>query len=253
MKKAQFILFFFFLSLLLITRFSPIAYAQSSSNCVFTVIGTLPAGLSPTLPPGCNNTSTNGGNGKLADVLTWAQKIANSEQIGDDGSFYCKMISDINNGDYSAYKRECIDLNGAACGQDICPGRYWCTDLVINAYNLAGFSSVPQDEAVLGMINDWKNASGLRYYDFTDSSNSSTVLPEIQPGFAMMFADNLEIQTGNEHVAIINAISLNTHGDGVIHTYEADSPTPLDGVYPVSDYQIQSYDVNVPIVGFGGI
>lgn len=194
-----------------------------------------------------NTVTTRVGNPQDKDavgILNWMEQINNSLETGLWGN-YNKMLANINNGSYQAVKRAGIEKNTSP------NGLYWCTNIVIDSYNLAGKSGLGDNQqAVVSMVNFWKNALGYKYLDHLNG-NHRDVLLNVLPGYAIFFEDVPGQFTEREHTAIIKTIDIDTNGNGEIETYDSNSGRKIN-IYPVDNWSVK----NIPysyLVGFGGV
>lgn len=221
----------YYLVLFLISFFIPFtnAFAQQTvqSKPVQTKVGN-PAG--------------NPSSGNLSSILDWDEKIVNSLQPGIWG-YLNKLATNITNGSYTTNTWAGADTGSV----------YWCTYSVIDSYNLAGISglSKSQHAAVVIMRQFWKSAQAASLgYKYLDYPSNHQTLQEVQPGYAMFMESVPDQHTGNEHVAIVKAISINDRGDGTIETYESNSSSKSH-TYIVDGWNIPK--TVYPVRGFGGV
>lgn len=205
------------LFLFLATPVAARAQMRTNSNTVTTTVGNPPSSSS-------------------GDVLSWAQKITSSLQIGSDGGLD-KLATSISSGLYSTGTSE----------------KYWCTYLVVDSYNLSGHSglSTGSQGAVTGMVAFWQNTPGYVFLDYTANQQ---ILSQISPGYAIFFlADDYNFN----HAAIVKSITWANQnaGDGTLETYDANLP-PSWGT--VISYNIWGWNIkgilnysNYHVAGFG--
>lgn len=174
------------------------------------------------------------------DIVYWAKRINDALEPGLPPSSYNKMMADISNGSYSSTKRSAQDRGVSPTGI------YWCTNIVIDSYNLAGISGLgPTHQGVRSMMDFWKSTSGYNFIAYGGLPS----LKETQPGFALfrIYQPNYEY----DHVSIIQNISIDDRGNGDIKTLDSNSikgwsSTIRDGKVLEGTYFKSS------IVGFGG-
>ncbi len=201
---------------------------SSTSNRVTTRVGN-PVGPGP----------DSGGPG---GVLEWNRKINAELQPGVWG-FYNRMVSTVTNGSYAAIKRQ---GNEVSTGDN---GLYWCTNSIIDAYNLSGRSGLGfNHQAVVSMRSYWKTAPGYDYVEY-DTADRKQALLRVKPGYAIFFESVAGAHTGKEHVAMVSAVNINNNGDGYIETIDSNS-THRGHRYMVSSWNIQG--TAYPTRGFGG-
>lgn len=226
MKKLLLILL---LQAFLVLHFSKPVLAQSTSS-VRTKVGN---------PPN---------NGQ--DTLEWAQKISSALEPGFDGS-NDKMVANISNAGYTAPQSV-----GTSSGN-----KYWCTYLVIDAFNLAGHTGLNRAShgGAVYMMGFWKSNGNYVFLDYYNSSHQD-VLKQVQPGYSIIFQDNPGTTTIGDfdHAAMVYSINVNAHGDGVIETLDANLPAEWGKTitYPISAWDIKgtlrgSNHPNYSIMGFG--
>ncbi len=181
--------------------------------------------------------------GTSTSILDWALRINDKLEKGVSSRLFNRMVADISNGSYSAVRRE-----GKNEGSSL-SGTYWCTDIVIDSYNLSGVRGLNlSHEGVVNMRSAWKNLPGFKYVDYP-GTNSLTALRSVGASYAAFWESEAGKHTGREHTAIIKAININNQGDGHIDTYESNNYLKTF-TYPVAGGQIQN--TLYPTRGFGG-
>lgn len=219
-----------------ITLSHPVSAQQKTeSNTVNTNVGNPSNSSSPNTSPPQDTT----------DVLAWDAKINASLELGYvyGTPYYQRMVQTITNGSYTAIKRQGLVENTAP------QGLYWCTNSIIDSYNLSGKNGLGDgQQAVVSMVAFWNSHGGYTYYDYLNGSHSS-VLKVVQPGFAIFFESSPGVHTGQEHVAMVKSIQVDSNGNGSIQTYDSNSPVRVSH-YPVIGWSVK----NTPylLVGFGG-
>ena len=177
-------------------------------------------------------------------VLGWAQRITSALQIGNDNGFD-RLSAPISSNSYSTGTSE----------------KYWCTYLVVDSFNLAGYSGLSKGShgGVVYMIGFWKTNSNYVFLDYYNLSHQ-TVLGQVQPGYAIFFQDVPGMTTiGNfDHAAIVKSLSVDSHGNGALETNDANLPTLVGTTvrYPVVSWEIKGTlkEVGHPtysVMGFG--
>lgn len=204
---------------------------QSTSNSVITQFGNAPEDQKPkgTLPSSPT----------LGSILDWAQKINDALEPGNPPSSYNKMLADISNGSYSATKRSAQDRGVGPTGI------YWCTNIVIDSYNLADIKGLNANhQGVRDMMNFWGKTSGYSFITY----NGLDSLKRIQPGFALfrIYSPNYEW----DHVSLIKNIGIDERGNGDIQTL--DSNGVKGWTSSIRGGQILETEFSGSIVGFGG-
>lgn len=148
---------------------------------------------------------------------------------------------------------------GQACAGSLgCVGsRYWCTDLLIDTYNIALGKRVLGEDlgTVENMINFWKKSptSGFVFVHYRNANEHQSALNALyasKPSFGgALFFESVEgTHNGFEHVALIQNVKLDSTGNGNIQTYEANSGSKT-GNYPIYHWQIKG--TPYPVTGFG--
>lgn len=175
---------------------------------------------------------------KLSNILSWANKIIDNIETGLIGDFN-KMVATISNGGYSASKRlglqETTDENGL----------YWCTNLVIDAYNLAGVNGLSANhQAVISMMEFWKTADNFVFYPYILENLPST-LSSVKPGFAFFQVSN----SNHQHVSLVSDINIDGRGNGYLKTIDSNSKQK-GYTFPIEDWQVKNNFY--PVAGFGG-
>lgn len=182
---------------------------------------------------------------KLISILDWNNKINAALQTGL-GTYYNKMLTNIDNGGYSAVKRQGIV---AGTGSN---GLYWCTNSIIDSYNLAGLKGLGLNhQSVLNMRRFFADQpSGYKYLDYRTGDHED-ILKKVHPGYAMLMQSVFDHHTANgQHVNMIKTINIDSRGDGTITTYDSNSSSK-GHTYPVDGWTITK--TKYPVVGFGGI
>lgn len=228
MKKVLFVL------LVITLIFAPTAMAETvKSNPVTTSVGNPPTG------------PTGNSSGSDSEVLSWDQKINEALQVGSVwAGYYNRMTTPISNGSYTTPSRQGLDQGTGPTGL------YWCTNSVIDSYNLSGKKGLGlEHQAVVSMDAYWQTAPGYTYVSYLNSSDKKDSLSRVKPGYAIFFESSPGVHTSHEHVAIIKSININSRGDGTIETLDSNSSTK-GGKYPVDQYIVKGTPYS--LVGFGG-
>lgn len=175
------------------------------------------------------------------NVLTWVEKINSVLEEGPLGDFN-KMIANITNGVYTAKKRTGEFINTTE------RGLYWCTNLVIDTYNLIGKTGLNDNhQAVISMRNFWKTTPGYIHLDYLNENHQS-ILSRVSPGYVVFFEQQPGVFTGNEHVAIVKTISIDSDGKGFLETYDANTNAKTQR-YPIVNWDIKNQ--RYKLVAFG--
>lgn len=131
--------------------------------------------------------------------------------------------------------------------------RYWCTDLIIDTYNLALGKRLLGENlgAVQSQVTFWKTeGKGFSYVRYV--ANHQGALNKLFSSQGLggpIFWESQEgTYNGGEHVGLIKNGSIDSHGNGEIDTYEANAGH-TSGKYPIVGWQVKN--VPYPVVGFG--
>jgi hypothetical protein len=191
--------------------------------------------------------------GPCGSVMEWAVKINEALERGDDG-YYNKMTADIEGCDYRAVQRQ---------GHDSPTEKYWCTNLVIDAYNLAGITGLnvdagpgvvsgslppPGHQQVITMANWWMTAPGYIYIDVRGGDRPAA-MQNVRPGYAIFYESVFGEENGREHVALVSSISVDSKGNGEIATIDSNAES-TEFTYRVVKGTVK--DTPYPVIGFGG-
>lgn len=133
--------------------------------------------------------------------------------------------------------------------------RYWCTDFVIDVFNLASGQRILGEN--VGMVvymqqffaqQSTNPKSGLGFLNYDKDHH---VLSQVKPGAAIFFIQTNDGQPHEaEHTGIVTSISIDNNGNGSIHTDEANNMgAKPQYVYPVSNWDIEN--APFPVRGFG--
>ncbi len=182
-------------------------------------------------------------------VLGWAGQITNALEIGTP-STYNRMMANISNGTYSATKRSGQTELGIGSN-----GIYWCTFLVVDSYNLAGFGgmNVANQGAVVNMIGFWKNTPPrYKYLDYNNASDKISILSQVKPGYAMLmqYTPGANDIGALDHAAIVKSIDVDSRGNGKLYTLNSNFPTKDPTRYDIVRGTISGW-TSAPVVGFG--
>ncbi|MCL4366752.1 hypothetical protein M1563_01135 [Patescibacteria group bacterium] len=191
--------------------------------------GGVPITPGPTPPPGSD----------LSSVLAWARMI--NDELVLAGSSYTGLPIAISN-------------NGYTTG--VWASGYVCTYLVIDAYNLAGFTGTSKaaNGAVVNLESFWKSA-GDQGYIYVDYQANHQNLQYVKPGYAIFEEQIPGVYTGNEHTAIVTNVSIDANGNGSITTIDANGGFYKGWTYTVSNWNIINTftgKYGEIITGFGG-
>lgn len=180
---------------------------------------------------------------KLDKILYWAKMINDNLEFGNPSTSYNKMVQNITSGSYSATTRT---AQNRGVGPD---GIYWCTNIVIDSYNLSSITGLGSShQGVRNMLDFWKNTSGYTFIPFTGIDS----LRQAKPGYALfrIYAPDYNW----DHVSIIKTIIVDERGNGKIETYDSNSvkgwwSTIENGIILSDNFRFLYSN----IVGFGGI
>jgi len=145
------------------------------------------------------------------NILSWGEQILNYLQPYPTpcGQIYMYNVMQqvITNGSYTARQKP-----GSACGKS--GSSYYCTNLVIDAYNLAGIKN-NFSQSVPTMIEQWPLSSGLTV---RESSN----VAGLQQGDVVFWLMSNDVSTA-QHVDIIQSMDVSTDGNGTLTTIDANT------------------------------
>lgn len=204
-----------------------LAAYKSESNTVTTKVGN---------PPISSESET--------DVLEWTGKLSNTLELGTNNGIvvgYNRRITPLTNGNYAATIRE---------GRSVAT-IYWCTNLVIDAFNLAGIKGleVAKHQAVVEMTRFWKKDPGYTYLDYTNGDKAS-ILQQVKPGYAILF-QVVPGQFGDvDHAAMVKSLTVDSRGNGNIETYDSNTDAKVTK-YPIVNWIIKDVYVKTYTIGFG--
>lgn len=191
----------------------------------------------------CSSSSSSAGpvpQAKLDKILYWAGLINNALEHGNPIESWNRMVQNITNGIYSATTR-------TAQNRGVGPtGIYWCTNIVIDSYNLSDIPGLgPGHQLVRNMLNFWQSTPGYSYIPY-DGINS---LNQVRPGYVVFRI--VQNDFNFDHASIIQSISVDQRGDGSIKTLDSNSFKNWSSA--IKDGRIVKDPFDWPIVGFGGI
>jgi hypothetical protein len=215
------------------------------------LIQAMPATAQSTVPT--ETAPTGAVAGPCGSVMEWAVKINKALERGDDG-YFNKMTADIRGCDYRAEQRR---------GYDTPTGKYWCTNIVIDAYNLAGIAGLnvdpgpgvvspslppPGHQQVITMADWWMTAPGYIYIDVR-SGDRPAAMQKVRPGYAIFYESAFGEENGREHVALVSSISVDSEGNGEITTIDSNAESKKF-TYRVVKGKVRN--TPYPVIGFGG-
>ena len=196
---------------------------------------------------------------KLTKILYWAnvlnQRLIAVNHIWPPWWYFHKMVNPVSNGGYT----------GIAASATSTSNIYWCTYLVIDAFNLSGLRGLTTaHSAVLNMIPFFMNTPGYTFipysvafstyspprYRVTTNAERRQSLAKVQPGCTTFFQSNPGVHERN-HVAILKTKVLNANFDGYIETYDSNNTVRIVR-YPIRAGNIEN-TLYVPdsLRGFG--
>jgi len=185
--------------------------------------------------------------------MDWAVTLNKALKHGHDG-YFNKMTTAVSGCGHNAEQRQ---------GHDSPTGKYWCTNLVIDAYNLAGIPGLsvapgagvdspslppPGQQQVITMANWWMTAPGYTYLDFR-SGDRQAAIQKVRPGYAIFYESVFGEENGLEHVALVSSISVDTNGNGEITTIDSNAESK-QFTYRVQNGKVKN--APYPVIGFGG-
>jgi hypothetical protein len=126
---------------------------------------------------------------------------------------------------------------------------YWCTYLIIDAYNKVGITGLTRSShaAVLNMKAYFKdsNANGGKL----QLLSPQTDVTKLKIGDTIFFEGS---GADSQHVSLIKSISLDEHGNGVIHTDDSNNVVTEDVVFVRNNQALNAQTTpNYKITGFG--
>ena len=178
---------------------------------------------------------------KLDKIVYWAGSIYEVLQRGLPPTSYNRMLQTITNGTYTATTRSAQDMGVGPTGI------YWCTNLVIDSYNLSSITGLgPQHQGVRGMLDFWKNAGGDYTFIPFDGINS---LRQAKAGHVVfrLYPSDYKF----DHVSIIKSIDIDQRGNGKIVQYDSNGVRNWSST--IEDGKILDTFFLPGIVGFGGV
>lgn len=190
-------------------------------------------------------------------IVNNAELIAQNLQKGSCSAmpYYNKMLTVISNEHYttpSKTGRYCL-CEGTDCSRMIgSDGIFWCTHMVVSAYNLSGYTYFDQfqDAAVHRMVEEnWKTNPNLTYYDF-ENGDKRQIIKSIKPGCAF-FMKNSEGEW--QHTGIVRSVqgeNINDYGYGILETYESNR-TPTNPQYVIDNFDVVNIYGGRQMAGFG--
>lgn len=159
-------------------------------------------------------------------VSYWSDIFASHLQLGADNYHYTKLATPVTN---------------TANGVTARAGRYVCTGLVIASHRLAG-AKVPHDSRVLYMQHDWESVTGGHRINYTANNRALSLVRSGDVFFQMSAGNKLDgFADGPNHVSIVYSISIDSNGDGIMVTREANAPRTSIAIR-FQDWQMRSYD-----------
>lgn len=177
---------------------------------------------------------------KLEQILHWTTQINSSLQPGLPATAWNKMLADISSNGYTATKRAALDRGVGPTGI------YWCTNLVIDSYNLSGISGLgPSHQGVRGMMQFWQTTPGYNFIPFDGTAS----LRLAKPGYALF-----RVNAGDynlDHVSIIKSINIDERGNGSISTLDSNSKKAW--TITIENGRVLDSFFMAEVVGFGGI
>lgn len=164
------------------------------------------------------------------DIPYWASQLSSNLRTFDTSCssgvyLYNVMTFAATNGSYTIHTR-----TGSACG--LASTTYFCTDFVIDSYNLAGIN-MPNLEYAGDMFNWWRNQSGLSIKEENDVTGLSS-------GDVIFWVDPNETRyyLKWKHVGIIKQIGLNDKGQLTLTTMDANLNHRIND-FPIINNQVR--------------
>lgn len=212
------------------------ASTGNKSNRVCTKVG------NPDGPNPCETgTEIPVGEGVVNQVLEWASQITSNLQQGLWG-YFNKLVTSLTSGSFSTGT-----WTGANEGSV-----YWCTYLIIDAYNLSGYGGLSKSAhaAVVNMRRWWSTTGVANGYIYIDYPSNNQLLSSVKPGYAMFMEQEAGVFRQREHVNLIRDISIDSEGNGSFTTYDSNTSS-VTRKYAVAGWRI--LNPIYPVRGFGGI
>ncbi len=182
------------------------------------------------LPPIQDVIQTIVGNANVGSgsIVSWATRISSGlEKVCD---IYNRQQQIISNGRYSA------KIRPGTCKGEGSP-TYFCTNTVIDSYNLAGFSN-SFSQSVYYMARGWEKR-GWTVLKTNDYSSLSRLLPG-DAIFMGLGANGMDIYGIHHHTVIIAGININSAGDGRLHIAQSNGPSK----YPNTYYTVRGWRIS---------
>lgn len=177
---------------------------------------------------------------KLEKILYWAQQINDQLQPGLPVDSFNKMLANITNGTYIATIRRALDRGVNSTGI------YWCTNIVIDSFNLAGVEGLgPNQQGVRSMMTFWQTTPGYKYIPNTGID----ALRQIKPGYAVF--RKYESNYTFDHVSLVKSVSVDERGNGKIETLDSNTYKGWRSTIMGGEFTDKSF--LSPIVGFGAV
>ncbi len=214
---------------------------------------TAPNSILPTTPIN-QPTTAPAASGKMSQITYWTQQITQNltgeTRIWPPSNYFNILLTPPSNGSYRAFYAPATDLTNL----------YWCTFLVVDAYNLASFKGldlIGQGD-VIAMQNFFGNTPGYSLISFPGDNPSGyipavkvAILNQVQPGSAIFFNSIRGVHNGAEHVGVVASILVDSFGNGLLTTYESNNVNGVNFSYPI--YQGDIVNVPHPVIGFGWV
>lgn len=181
-----------------------------------------------------------GGTGNTSDVVNWAQQITAGLKTNLWTYYNDSRGIDLCQGAY------CVSQRSGSGEDDL----YWCTYLVVDAYNLAGHAGMTVDRqgSVQAMAEFFKG-NGFLYVRYDDSTGQAA-LGQVKPGFAFFLESERGVYNEKEHTGLVQTISIDGNGNGSLVTYESNSDQ-ISHTFTIANWQV--LNTFYPLTGFGGV
>ena len=172
-------------------------------------------------------------------ILSWGQQISSYLQTYPTSCsgfyIYNVMLQPVSNGSYTARQKP-----GSECGT--AGSSYYCTNLVIDSYNLAGIKN-NFSQYVPTMIGQWESVAGL-------AVQRSSNVNRLQPGDAIFWLIS-NAASSAQHTDIIQSIDVSAStGNGTLTTIDANTNSKVNKFY-VRDWNLIGKWITGNVAWFG--
>lgn len=186
--------------------------------------------------------SGGGGGGGTSDntrsVLTQAERILPRLQPGV-WNFYNKHTQVVSGNGYTTPYRAGLTAGEGSTTRN---GIFWCTNLVISAYRLAGISGPSEGamESVIYMRGWWqRQQNGFVHV----AGNNLSALQRVKPGCAFFLENN------GQHTGLVKSVNMDSRGNGTMVIYESNSGR-TESSFPIVGGVVKN-TYGMQLTGFG--